>query len=315
MTLIDVMPSINDLGITDNIDRGSQFTPELTEAIQLPASWADKVDVYYSSAMTPERDDLIRNTNYPESTEKLSNPDSAEEPNWTLATEVDDWSSIHSFKLELKDGVEWIEGENITINFSMEAPNASEVDQGVLDKTINPTERAAWNSFAIATDQGQPVEPARVGVYMDLDNSVQLTKLGEGGEHLQGAEFSLFNEDGQEIETGLTTNEDGIIVVEDLLLGSYKFVETLAPEGYQLDDTPIPFDIELAQQAQIEVSKENAYALGSVELTKEGEDGELLEGVEFELQDADGRTLQEKLLTDENGKLVIDHLKLQVTIS
>ncbi|MCC2249809.1 LPXTG cell wall anchor domain-containing protein [Virgibacillus sp. AGTR] len=309
MTLIDVMPSINDLGITDNIDRGSQFTPELTEAIQLPASWVDKVDVYYSSAMTPERDDLIRNTNYPESTEKLSNPDSAEEPNWTLATEVDDWSSIHSFKLELKDGVEWIEGENITINFSMEAPNASEVDQGVLDKTINPTERAAWNSFAIATDQGQPVEPARVGVYMDLDNSVQLTKLGEGGEHLQGAEFSLFNEDGQEIETGLTTNEDGIIVVEDLLPGSYKFVETLAPEGYQLDDTPIPFDIELAQQAQIEVSKENAYALGSVELTKEGEDGELLEGVEFELQDADGRTLQEKLLTDENGKLVIDHLK------
>ncbi|MGM8366647.1 SpaA isopeptide-forming pilin-related protein, partial [Virgibacillus sp. W0181] len=309
MTLIDVMPSVNDLGITDNIDRGSQFTPELSGAIQLPSSWQEKVNVYYSTVKTPERDDLIKNTDYPESTEKLSNPPSAENPNWTLEENVIDWSKIHSFKMELKDGVEWIDGEGITINFSMLAPEANEVNQDILDKTVNPSERAAWNSFAIATDQGQPVEPARVGVYMNLDNSVQLTKTGEGGETLADAEFTLRNEAGQELETGLITDGNGILIVEDLLPGSYEFIETTAPAGYQLDETPISFTIDNAQQVQVEVSKENEYAPGSVELTKLGEDGRTLEGVVFELQDDAGTTLQENLATDETGTLVVDDLK------
>ncbi|MBT2653232.1 SpaA isopeptide-forming pilin-related protein [Oceanobacillus sp. ISL-73] len=309
MTLMDVLPSVGDLGITDNIDRGSRFTPTLNSAVQVPGAWGDRVDVYYSTAATPERDDLTKNTDYPDSTEQLSNPDSAEAPNWTLASEVDDWSSIHSFKMELKDGVEWAVGEDITIAFSMIAPDAADVDPAVLDKDIIPSERAAWNSFALATDQGQPVEPARVGVYMDLDNSVQLTKEGEDGELLQGAEFSIINGDNQEIASGLTTNVDGVIIFEDLLPGSYEFVETSAPEGYQLDPTPIPFEIELAQQAQVEVSKVNEFAPGSVELIKQGEDGELLQGVEFELQDAEGATLQDGLLTDENGVLTVADLK------
>ncbi|UOQ87028.1 SpaA isopeptide-forming pilin-related protein [Gracilibacillus salinarum] len=309
MTLMDVLPSVGDLGITDNIDRGSQFTPSLVKTIQIPTSWEDRVDIYYSSVATPERDDLTRNTNYPETTEKLSNPDSAEAPDWTLASEIEDWSSIHAFKIELKDGVEWIEGEDITISFSMVAPAASDVDPKVLDKNINPSERAAWNSFAIATDQGQPVEPTRVGVYMNLDNSVQLLKKGEDDEVLQGAIFSLYNEDNQEIDSGLTTNEQGIIVVEDLLPGSYEFVETSAPEGYQLDDTPIPFDIEFAQQEPVEISKVNELATGSVELKKVGEDGLLLVGVEFELQDAEGKMLQDGLFTDENGVIKVNGLK------
>ena len=309
MTLMDVLPSVGDLGITDNIDRGSQFTPRLTGAVQVPAAWEDRVDIYYSTVATPERDDLTKHTDYPDTTEQLSNPDSAEAPNWTLASEVDDWSSIHSFKIELKDGVEWIVGEDMTMAFSMVAPDAADVDPAVLDKDVNPSERAAWNSFALATDQGQPVEPARVGVYMDLDNAVQLTKEGEEGELLQGAVFSIFNEDNQEIASGLTTDEEGILVYEDLLPGNYQFVETSAPEGYQLDPTPIPFEIELAQQAQVEVTAVNAFAPGSVELMKQGEDGQLLEGVEFELQDAEGVTLQDGLFTNEEGVLTVTDLQ------
>lgn len=167
MTLIDVLPSTGDLGITDNIERGSQFTPTLTSEIVLPAEWLDKVNVYYSTAKNPERDDLIRNTKYPESTEQLTNPAGAEDPNWMAASEVTDWSGIHSFKIELQDSAIWITGEDITIEFSMQAPSETEVDREVIDETIDPTSRAAWNSFAIATDHGQPVEPLRVGVYMD----------------------------------------------------------------------------------------------------------------------------------------------------
>src|SRR5690625_1518811 len=60
MTLIDVLPSIGDLGITDNINRGSTFEPILEGPITIPDEWEDKVNVFYSTAKNPERDDLTR---------------------------------------------------------------------------------------------------------------------------------------------------------------------------------------------------------------------------------------------------------------
>lgn len=169
MTLIDVLPSVGDLGITDNIDRGSQFTPNLTNSIVLPTEWHDKVNIYYSTTKNPNRDDLTRNTKYPDSTIQLTNPAGAEAPNWMTESQVTDWSTIHSFKIELKEGVEWIKGQDMMIQFSMQAPSEFEVERDVLDASIDPTARAAWNSFAVATDHGQPVEPLRVGVYMDYE--------------------------------------------------------------------------------------------------------------------------------------------------
>src|SRR5690625_2144809 len=169
MTLIDVLPSEGDLGITDNVERGSMFTPLLTGPVILPAEWENKVDIVYSTVKNPKRDDLTRYTVYPGTTTKLSNPGGAEDPNWMTTSEITDWSTIHSFKLQLKDGIEWIKGQDILIEFSMVAPEANEVNRDIIDRTIEPTERAAWNSFAVATDHGQPVEPFRVGVYMDYD--------------------------------------------------------------------------------------------------------------------------------------------------
>src|SRR5690625_222442 len=148
MVLIDVLPSVGDLGITDNIVRGSQFTPSLNGPIVLPAEWVDKVNVVYSTAKNPKRDDLTKNTKYPDTTTRLSNPDGAEEQNWIDATAVADWSTIHSFKIELKNGVEWVKGDDMTIEFNMEAPAAHEVDLDIIDSTVEPTTRAAWNSFA-----------------------------------------------------------------------------------------------------------------------------------------------------------------------
>lgn len=168
-TLIDVLPSVGDLGITDNVDRGSKFTPKMTNSVTLPAEWQDKVNVFYSTAKNPERNDLTKNTVYPDTTTKLTNPEGAENPNWMTESQVTDWSAIHSFKIELKEGVEWIKGQDMMIQFSMQAPSELDVDRDVLDATVEPTERAAWNSFAVATDHGQPVEPLRVGVYMDYE--------------------------------------------------------------------------------------------------------------------------------------------------
>lgn len=55
----------------------------------------------------------------------------------------------------------------------------------------------------------------------------------------------------------LVTGADGLIEVRDLLVGSYRFVETAAPEGYVLDDTPVEFSVAVGQPAQAELTMKN----------------------------------------------------------
>ncbi|MBO1911604.1 hypothetical protein J4G37_43290, partial [Microvirga sp. 3-52] len=142
--------------------------------------------------------------------------------------------------------------------------------------------------------------------------SVELIKVDKDNQEikLSGAEFSLLDGDGNLIEDGLTTNDEGKIVVDNLKPGNYQFVETKAPTDYQLAPTPIHFTIDKGQEVVLTVLAENALITGSVELTKvDKENGELtLSGAEFELQDAEGNTLQEGLTTDEDGKLVVNDL-------
>src|SRR5690625_2110542 len=138
--------------------------------------------------------------------------------------------------------------------------------------------------------------------------SVELLKVNENGDALEGAVFELQDEDGNTLQKDLTTDSDGKLFVDDLKPGTYQFVETKAPFGYQLDDTPIEFNIEFNQQETLEVEVENEYTPATFELTKTGEDGNLLAGVEFELQDEDGNTIEESLTTNENGILTIDGL-------
>ncbi|MCQ6468350.1 SpaA isopeptide-forming pilin-related protein, partial [Vibrio parahaemolyticus] len=70
----------------------------------------------------------------------------------------------------------------------------------------------------------------------------------------------------------LTTDGQGAVEVADLPVGDYRFVETAAPEGYVLDETPREFSIDAAAPAPVVVNltAENAKVppVGSVTLTK-----------------------------------------------
>ncbi|OUK19281.1 MSCRAMM family protein, partial [Enterococcus faecium] len=86
-------------------------------------------------------------------------------------------------------------------------------------------------------------------------------------------------------------------------------VETQAPTGYELDATPIEFEIERSQTAVVELTKANRLTPGGVVLTKiDDQSGEVLQGAVFELQDANGTVLQSGLTTGADGKLAIDGL-------
>lgn len=120
----------------------------------------------------------------------------------------------------------------------------------------------------------------------------------------------------------LTTGADGLIEARDLPVGSYRFVETAAPDGYVLDDTPREFAIDAAAPAPIVVNltAENAKEppRGKAVLTKVDADDESvkLPGAVFKLetQQPDGSwetvTGSERLTTDENGVIEVADLLL-----
>ncbi|MEH7732585.1 SpaA isopeptide-forming pilin-related protein, partial [Bacillus pumilus] len=139
--------------------------------------------------------------------------------------------------------------------------------------------------------------------------SVELTKIGEEKERLKGAEFTLFNDDGKELMSGLTTNEKGIITVNDLKPGAYQLVETKAPFGHKLDAEPVDFKIDFNPNQLVKVTKENIRTTSAVKLQKKGEDGQLLAGVTFDLIDAHDQRVKKDLKTDKNGQLTVDQLK------
>ena len=79
-----------------------------------------------------------------------------------------------------------------------------------------------------------------------IDVSVTLQKKDkETKEVLSDATFELRDEKGTVVEVAqsMTTDEKGEIHLTRLFPGKYTFVETKSPKGYQLDQTPIPFEV------------------------------------------------------------------------
>ena len=75
---------------------------------------------------------------------------------------------------------------------------------------------------------------------------------------LKGVKFELLNENKEVIYADLTTNEEGIIVIENLLPGKYYIHETETLEGYEVYEKLIEVDTKLNEE--IEVTVNNLYS-------------------------------------------------------
>ncbi|MFD0715435.1 SpaA isopeptide-forming pilin-related protein [Paenibacillus sp. GCM10027626] len=158
---------------------------------------------------------------------------------------------------------------------------------------------------------------------------VQLTKVEKGNtaNKLEYAVFTILDENGkiavnkagQKLE-GLTTGQGGILSAVDLPAGKYQFVETKAPDGYELDATPISFTIAPGQkpgEAVLVTAENERLQTGKVKLTKveKGDTDKKLAGAKFTLQDEHGKTVVtaagnqlEGLTTDADGELIVTDL-------
>ncbi|EOI6975066.1 SpaA isopeptide-forming pilin-related protein [Listeria monocytogenes] len=176
------------------------------------------------------------------------------------------------------------------------APTGYQLDKAPVRFTIvfNQTEKLAISKENIAKT-----------------GSVILTKVdGSSKEKLAGAEFELRNATGTKVGGNFVTDADGKLVIADLAPGEYSLVETKAPTGYQLDNTPILFAIEFNQVKPITVTKENRAKTGDVILTKvDAKTNKGLAGAKFELQTKQGQILKTGLTTGINGELKVTNLE------
>lgn len=131
-------------------------------------------------------------------------------------------------------------------------------------------------------------------------------KDGYTEELLSGAEFELKDNKGKLVET-LVTDNKGKANISNLPRGKYTLKEIKAPEGYVLDEAVHDININ-SETLDIEKTIQN-YKNASISIVKDdGYTESPLSGAEFKITNEAG-TVEETLVTDENGKAEIDGLR------
>ncbi|MGY5270263.1 SpaA isopeptide-forming pilin-related protein [Lactiplantibacillus plantarum] len=186
-------------------------------------------------------------------------------------------------------------------------------------ENFNPADTAKWHNTAaldgLGVDATADITYGGNGT-AGMTYTIELTKHDAATKSvLAGAVYELQDSTGKVIQTGLTTDSQGQLIVKNLRAGDYQFVETKAPLGYELNTTPVKFTLggikpEVAfQVSQDDVKQPVVPTTGDVTLTKtDATTKAALAGAVYELQDATGKVLKMGLTTDTTGQLTVSGL-------
>ncbi|WP_430536519.1 SpaA isopeptide-forming pilin-related protein [Listeria rocourtiae] len=158
-------------------------------------------------------------------------------------------------------------------------------------------------------------DSSRANIFEKLVNSpnkVTLTKQNGEHEALAGAVFKLQWQVGDSWidirpDESYTSDANGKLEVDGLMPANYRFIEIAAPNGYIINSDPIPFSVEKAATGVIPDVTVGPFInyQGSALLVKKGDDGKLLPGAIFKVVDASGETVQDNLVTDDDGQVEV----------
>lgn len=125
----------------------------------------------------------------------------------------------------------------------------------------------------------------------------------DGGEPLNGAAFQVLDEGKKPIDGKIITTNGGSGKIK-LPLGRYYLKEKVAPEGYELNEELIPFEI--TTNGRNTVTVKNTPKTGSLTIKKTDKGGNPLLGAEFKIYAAKGAARENPitLITDSSGKAV-----------
>ena len=177
----------------------------------------------------------------------------------------------------------------------------------LLDTTPHP--------FDVTAQLGKE-QPIALGDLINYQGTAQLTKENETGEALAGAVFKIIDETGQTVagQTNLMSDKQGKVIAKNLAPGTYRFVETQAPTGYLLNETPsASFTIAKDNQgkpATVVLKAPFINYQGAAKLVKIDQQKNALAGAEFKVTDAEtGKTVARSLRSDNQGLVQVNHLQ------
>lgn len=148
--------------------------------------------------------------------------------------------------------------------------------------------------------------------FTNYQGSVRLVKEDDQGNRLEGVEFDLINQFDQIIRSNLTTNEQGVIELNDLAPGDYFFVETSSVNGNLINTTPIGFTIVSSSEGRpqaVNVGALNGKA--NVYFSKINSSNQPLQGSRFALyrvQEDERELMTDTLVSDEEGYVRYEQL-------
>lgn len=145
--------------------------------------------------------------------------------------------------------------------------------------------------------------------HVNYQGSVSFKKENVNGDVLEGAVYKLYDSNNNQIGDTYTTDINGLISVENLAPGVYEFIEVSAPHGYLINTVPATFTIASeAIDTPIAITAHHINYKGSVTLTKENKDGNVLAGAIYKLYDANSNQIGDTYTTDINGMISVGNL-------
>ena len=132
------------------------------------------------------------------------------------------------------------------------------------------------STFCLGITTYAESKTSQAGITFTGDGSIEVSvtlqkKDKETKEVLSDATFELRDEKGTVVEVvqSMTTDGKGEIHLTRLFPGKYTFVETKSPKGYQLDQTPIPFEVGFDQTSvKVTAYNEKSKKTGSITPTE-----------------------------------------------
>ena len=138
---------------------------------------------------------------------------------------------------------------------------------------------------------------------INLFGKLELSKLNEEGDLVNGAKFNITGPDGYNKNVTVT---NGKITLENLKKGTYTIKEIEAPYGYLLDTKAYNVEVKVNQTATQAVV--NIEPTGTFTLVKKNADKSAsLEGAEYRIWNSN---YDKTFTTNENGEIKVEGLKL-----
>ncbi len=135
---------------------------------------------------------------------------------------------------------------------------------------------------------------------------LSIIKTGKDGIRLEGAKFYITGPNG--FNKIVTTNKNGIAILDNLQWGTYSVKEIKAPEGYNLNDKVQNIQVTNENVGNIQsLTFNDTQILGKITITKIGKEGVKLEGAKFKVTGPNG--FNKIVTTNIDGIASLDNLQ------